>query len=426
MEEHKDPEGQEVEQERQEEKEDYSFLQETIKVEAGDKRVFKKDIFRISILGIVFGLVASFSFCAVKPWFEEKFQSDPQKVTIPKEEEDNASDPEEVQQTEAQQTLDKDNYRQLNQSLNTVAQEVNKSVVELTGVTGDAWLKTSYDNKNSVAGLIVADNGQQLLILGKTDVTKDANEITATFSDGKTYKAALKRRDSNLGLGIYAVTRSDIQEGTWAQSKIAVLGSSNSVPKGDTAIVVGKPFGYFGGNGYGIVASNKNMIDAADGQYQLICTDIAATADSSGFIANLNGEITGVINQNISDNGSMNLITGYGISDLKNVIELLSNGEAVPYIGIKGIDVTESIAQQGIPEGVYVKEVDVDSPAMAAGIQNGDIITSIGGVEVTSFARYNSALMEKAEGQKVKLKGQRKGTGGYVDIDFNITIGNKE
>lgn len=419
MDERKDPEG-------QEDKQAYSFLQETIKTGPGDKRTLKTDIFRMAILGIVFGVVASCSFSALKPWFESKFQDNPKKVTIPKDEEEDVTNPEEEQTEQVQQPLDEQSYRQMNQSLNVIAQEINKSVVELSGVMGDAWLGTSYDDRNSVAGLIVADNGQQLLILAKTNITKDANEITATFPDGRIYKAVLKRRDENLALGIYAVTRSEIQEATWSQMKIATLGTSTTMGKGEATIVVGKPFGYFGGVGYGIVASSKNVIDAADGQYRLICTDIAAAKEGSGFVANLNGEITGVVNQDISDNDSMNLVTAYGISDLKNNIELLSNGDAVPYIGIKGIDVTESIEQQGIPKGVYVKEVEVDSPAMAAGIQNGDIITEVGGTEIASFAKYNSVIMGKKTGQKLKVQGQRKGTGGYVDITFDITIGNKE
>lgn len=425
MEERKDPEGKEVEQEPQEE--EFSFLQETIKDKAGGKGAYKKDIGRMAILGVVFGLVASFSFCAVKPWFEEQFQKNPKKVTIPKEEETDETEGEQGALPEVVQPLDAENYRQLNQSLNIIAQEANKSVVELAGAAGDMWAGMSYDDKNSVSGLIVADNGMELLILGKTDITKEVNEVTATFSDGRTYSASLKKRDANLGLGIYAVIRSDIQDVTWTQLKIATLGSSNASLKGDIAIVLGKPFGYAGGMGYGIVSSNKNVKQIADGEYRLVCTDIAGTKEGSGVIVNLSGEVTGIVDQSISASDSMNLVTGYGISDLKDCIEMLSNGQAIPYIGIKGIDVTDNIAAQGLPKGIYVREVEVDSPAMTAGIQNGDIITSIGGSEIISVAGYHSSLMSKEIGQKIKLKGQRKGTGdGYVDIDFNVTIGSKE
>lgn len=424
MEEQKDP----LEHtEEQEDEEEFSFLQETIKDEAGGTNKTRKNILRMIGLGLVFGIAASFSFSVLKPWFDQNFKSNPEKVTIPKEEEEEETADEDGAKSDDQQVLDEESYRQMNQALNAVAQEASKSVVEINGISGEQdWLEADYDKKNSVSGLIIADNGQQLLILGKTSILKDSNEVTITFYDGKTYKAGIKKKDSNLGLGVYAVNRSDIQESTWAQTKTCVLGSSNSLAKGETVIALGKPFNYAGGTGYGIVSSNKNVFDAADGQYRLICTDIPGTEKGTGFTVNLKGEVTGIIDQGISDEDSMNLTTAYGISDLKEVIELLSNGKAVPYIGIFGIDVTESIAQQGIPKGVYVKEVEVDSPAMSAGIQSGDIITSIGGTEVNTVSAYQAALLEKATGSKVKIRGQRQGSGGYVDIDFNVTVGSKE
>ena len=119
-------------------------------------------------------------------------------------------------------------------------------------------------------------------------------------------------------------------------------------------------------------------------------------------------------------------MTGYGISGLKSEIELLSNGQAVPYIGIRGLDVTAEIEAQGIPEGVYVRTVETDSPAMAAGIQSGDIITEAAGKKITSLSAYQSVLRDQKSGNKIRLKGQRQGSGGYVDISFDVTVGSKE
>ena len=90
------------------------------------------------------------------------------------------------------------------------------------------------------------------------------------------------------------------------------------------------------------------------------------------------------------------------------------------------MDVTEEIEEQGIPKGLYVKNVDADSPAMAAGIQSGDIIISVGGEEALSYMAYHQALMKSTEGSALKIKGQRQGTDGYVDMEFNVTVGSKE
>lgn len=425
MEEHKDP-GEEISREEEKEQE-YSFLQETIKDETVSKKKVKKDIFRMAGLGLVFGLVASLSFSAFKPWMDELFHSNPQKVTIPEEEEEEDEATPEDEPEATQQVLDAESYRQMQQSLTSVASEANKSVVEIAGTTGDQdWMNDSYDHKNSTAGLIIADNGQELLVFGKTSIIKEAGDVHIIFSDGHSYKASLKKKDGNLDFGIYAVSRGDIQDTTWSQIKAATLGSSNSVSKGDPAIVLGSPFGYAGAVGFGTVASSKNSAEFADGQYRLICTDIAGARNGSGVIVNLKGEIIGIIDQSISEEDSMNLVTGFGISDIKEMMQFLLNGQGVPYIGIRGVDVTQEIEDQGIPRGVYVKEVETDSPAMAAGIQCGDIITNINGTDVATVATYHAALMDLESGKKIKIRGHRQGAGGYVDIDFGVTIGSKE
>ena len=144
------------------------------------------------------------------------------------------------------------------------------------------------------------------------------------------------------------------------------------------------------------------------------------------MIVNLSGEVVGIIDQSISDNSSKRLVTGYGISGLKSEIELLSNGQAVPYVGIRGLDVTAEIEAQGIPNGVYVQTVEPDSPAMAAGIQSGDIITEAAGKKISSLAVYQSVMRDQKSGSKIRLKGQRQGSGCYVDISFDVTVGSKE
>lgn len=409
------------------EDQEYSFLQETIK---RDRRRERRGIFRMAGLGLVFGVCACFSFSAMKPTMDRIFQDDPQQVTIPPEEEPVEPEPEQEEEPEqeiVQQTLDADSYRQMQKSLTSIAVAVNRSVVEIVGVTGDQdWTEETNDYKNSVSGVIVADNGQELLVLGKSSVVKDASEIQVIFNDGSNYPAVLKKSDENLGFGIYAVSRADVTDSTWAQIETAVLGSSNAMSKGDVAIVLGKPFGYAGAMGFGSVASGKNMLDLADGQYRLINTDIAGSKNGSGFIVNLQGEIIALIDQSVAEEGSTELIIGYGITDVKDEIEFLSNGEGVPYIGIRGVDVTEDIEEQGIPKGLYVKNVETDSPAMAAGIQSGDVITNMEDTEIERFATYHSVLMETSVGKEITLKGQRQGADGYVDIEFRVTIGVKE
>ena len=426
MEEHKDSR---MEQRPREETEEgypeYSFIQETIKKEKGAVR---KGLFRMAGFGLVFGVSACVSFSALKPAMDSFFKENPEKVTIPAEEEPAEDIPKETEPEEVvQQTLDADSYRQMQRSLTSIAVKANRSVVEVVGVEETLdWMAETSDYKRSVSGVIVADNGRELLILGKSSVVKGAQKLLVIFNDGSSCPAVLKKSDGNLGLGIFAVNRSEIKDATWAQIETAVLGSSNAVSKGDVAIVIGKPFGYAGAMGFGSIASGKNTLDLADGQYRLINTDIAGSKNGSGFIVNLQGEVIALIDQGTAEEGSTELVTGYGITDIKTVIEQLSNGKGVPYIGIYGVDVTEEIEEQGIPKGLYVKNVDADSPAMAAGIQSGDVIMSVGDINVQTYTAYHQALTASSVGSEVKITGQRQGGDGYVDIEFNVTIGSKE
>ena len=103
----------------------------------------------------------------------------------------------------------------------------------------------------------------------------------------------------------------------------------------------------------------------------------------------------GIIYQDDSVGDAPNLIKAYGISDLRGKIEKLSNGQDLAYLGIYGTDVTETAARElGLPYGAYVKEVVIDSPAMEAGIQNGDVIVKIGTTEINSFEAFKDAMLK--------------------------------
>ena len=112
---------------------------------------------------------------------------------------------------------------------------------------------------------------------------------------------------------------------------------------------------------------------------------------------------------------------------MKQVMGLLLNGEAVPYTGIFGTAVTDELSEEKkIPKGLYVTNVQADSPAMKAGIQNGDVILEVGANSVTGIVSYEKAVLECKAGEAVKVKGQRLGSGGYVEVDFTVTMGSME
>lgn len=406
---------------------EYSFLQEVIKDEVGGTGKRKKRILRKIGVGIFIGLVACFTFSVFKPWVESRMSGDPDEVTIPRDTKQTAEN-ETDRSGKDGNGQKKDNYSKSVKSLSDVAKKGKKSVVSFLVLTGATiGNKEFVSESQSVSGVLIADNGQELLILGPTMEVGETQQIQATFCDGKKYRVTEKKSDANLELTIYAVKESQLEEKTAKSIRLAALGSSYEVKKGDTTVLLGMLFGQGDAVGYGVLRSSTEKAEWADGTYHILGAELAGFTGGSGIMFNRQGEVVGIICDAAGEDAKEELMHAYAISDIKDVMQFLANGESVPYIGIHATDVSENIAEdRGIPRGIYVDKVEADSPAMRAGIQSGDVLTAIGGTDIENFEQYHEFLMEEKEGTHLLLKGYRRGAKDqYVAVHFNATVGNK-
>lgn len=406
---------------------EYSFLQEVIKDEVGGTGKRKKRILRKIGVGIFIGLVACFTFSVFKPWVESRISGNPDEVTIPR-------DTKQTAENEADRSgkdgngQKKDNYSKSVKSLSDVAKKGKRSVVSLLVLTGATiGNKEFVSESQSVSGVLIADNGQELLILGPTMEVGETQQIQATFCDGKKYQVTEKKSDANLELTIYAVKESQLEEKTEKSIRLAALGSSYEVKKGDTTVLLGMLFGHGDAVGYGVLRSSTEKAERADGTYHILGAELAGFTGGSGIMFNRQEEVIGIICDAAGEDAKEELMHAYAISDIKDVMQFLANGESVPYIGIHATDVSENIAEdRRIPRGIYVDKVEADSPAMRAGIQSGDVLTAIGGTDIENFEQYHELLMEEKEGTHLLIKGYRRGAKDqYVAVHFNATVGNK-
>lgn len=406
---------------------EYSFLQEVIKDEVGGTGKRKKRILRKIGVGIFIGLVACFTFSVIKPWVESRMSGDPDEVTIPR-------DTKQTAENEADRSgkdgngQKKDNYSKSVKSLSDVAKKGKRSVVSLLVLTGATiGNKEFVSESQSVSGVLIADNGQELLIMGPTMEVGETQQIQATFCDGKKYRVTEKKSDANLELTIYAVKESQLEEKTAKSIRLAALGSSYEVKKGDTTVLLGMLFGQGDAVGYGVLRSSTEKAERADGTYHILGAELAGFTGGSGIMFNRQEEVIGIICDAAGEDAKEELMHAYAISDIKDVMQFLANGESVPYIGIHATDVSENIAEdRRIPRGIYVDKVEADSPAMRAGIQSGDVLTAIGGTDIENFEQYHELLMEEKEGTHLLIKGYRRGAKDqYVAVHFNATVGNK-
>ena len=418
------PDGKNLEQ--SEEKESFAFLEETIKPKKISRQQGMKQLIRIAICGLVLGGFACLGFFSLRPLAQKLFPEKTQVVTI-QEDDQSGEDSAEGDDT-TEQNQQEISYVQMMSKAYEKALTAKKSVVSVTkGAEQENWNAEATGIDESVSGVIVADNGPEILILSYASICEDAKEWCVTFSDKSEYKASLKKKDKNSGFAIFAVDKKSLSDATWSASSVASLGNSNLTEQGDVIFALGNIFGYAGGSGYGIVSSSNYKEIGRDGEYSVIATDMSSASDGTGILFNLDGEVIGMISSDIWKDRGIRTANAYAISDLKLVIQLLANGASVPYIGVSGTAVTSGIQEEeGMPSGIYVIDVAADSPAMAAGIQSGDVICSVNGEKIVSMSAYRKLMLTLKVGDQIKVEGKRRGSEGYVDIKFDVTIESKE
>ena len=393
------------------------FLRETIKQKPVNKKKLLRRTVTTVVMAVVFGLVACFTFLVLEPVISNRLypEEEAEEVRFPEEtvaEEMKPEDmiveeevpppettPVELEDEQIEELLSQvrfgiEDYQQLYEELAALAQKVGRSVVTVTSVVSDVdWLNDIYENEASASGIIIANNGKAVLILVSAGALGDADSIIVTFCNQTKTDAELVQKDATTGLAVLSVPLMSIGEETMDVIDIAKLGSSNSTKLlGKPVMALGSPLGS-GSVCYGIVTSVGTVIDQPDSAYKSIVTDIYGSRNATGIIADLNGMVLGIIdNVNIS-NDMGNLLTAYGVTELKRTIEKMSNDQERAYLGIHGADVPEeAIKESGMPTGTYIKEIEMDSPAMNAGIQSGDVITKANETPIESYNDLLSVL----------------------------------
>lgn len=419
-------------EEKRREEQEFSFVKEKIKKQPFyQNKTLRRAALQL-IFSVVCGAVACFVFVIVHPWMERTFgEQEMTEITIPQEEEEETvtepqeetEDEEPVVITEPRE-LEVEDYADLYTKLKEVADTAGKSLVTVTASSsGTDWFNETYESRRELSGLLVGNNGVELLILAPYSQVEGADTLQAAFADGSTLAAVLKNYDSVTDLAVLSVNLADVEEDTLESIRMAELGSSKSLKAGEPVIAVGSPAGIAGSVKYGNLVASGYKVSAIDGEYNLLITDMERSEKGSGVLLNLSGQVIGLLEDSYLNSSNEGALTAYAISDMKDIIEHLSNSQDLVYMGIHGTDVTEEISEaQGIPAGVYVTGMEADSPAMNSGIQAGDIITEINGKTITSLSQIREMLLKFSREQVIQVVVMRQGKDGYKEIECSVTL----
>ena len=418
----------------------FEFITEKVKERPiNKKKLMRRTVITVS-MAVIFGLIACFTFSLLEPiisnWLHP--QDKIEKIEIPVVSEEMLPTDmmvhEEVTLEPSQEVIDtlKDelkvgikDYQKLYQDIHSLVLNIQSAEVTVTGVSQEVDLfNVVYESTDKSIGYIFAQNSTELMIMVESENVSDIEDLEVTFIDGSKVSVQIRGKDANTGLMVLAADKNRISESTLGVIGFLNLGSSSlSTLIASPVIAMGTPLGNRSVV-YGMITSSDRVISMPDCNYKLLTTDIYGSKSAGGILVDLNGKVVGIINQSYNEEGTQNLISALGISEIKAALQRMSNGQEHGYVGILGTDVPAKLAAtKEVPAGVFVNEIVMDSPAMQGGIQSGDIIVSMGKKKVTSFADYLKILSEWVPGEPKEVIFMRQSQGVYKTAKVEISVG---
>ncbi len=436
---------------------DFEFLQEKIKERPINKKKLLQRTIITASLALLFGLVACLTFLLLEPVLNNWLypEEEPILVTFPQEKdemlpEDMLTEDETTQeQTESAEILPTQEdvaltdsipeeqteedllvgYEDMYLRMHELYLEVAKSMVTITSVKSDIdWFNNHYESEGSVAGVVIANNKRELLMLTKRSPLKDAESIHVTFFNGTTAEGTMKKYDVNTDLAVVAVELKYLSSTMLEDVAVASLGSSTDARlQGTPVMAVGNIMGYKDSVSYGMITSIGNIITMPDNQYKMMTTDIYGSKNPTGILVNMEGKVIGMLDNSYNNEDTVNLVSAIGITELKGMIAKLSNGIDIPYAGIYAQDISrDARIELGLPQGAYVSDIAMNSPAMENGIQKGDIVIRVGEKEIRSAIDYMNAIRGHSAGREAKITVLRSAQEEYEEMEFIVGLENKE
>lgn len=439
------------EKKEREQKEEYQVIQEEIVPKKKNKwKRWGKTALRLTVSGLIIGAVAGIVFAFFGSFLIQKFglekmfrqvvgigntTTNPTKaptvtkplnntetpspgvvvstpeatpeitVTI----EDNKKEDEETYEGKNE---DVGSFLQMYSGIANLASELRKALVHISAVTeGVDWFEESYETSKSATGLYVGNNGVDMLFLTNLDSIEGATKFSVTFENGVTFPCSIFAYDTNYRLAVLSIRLASVSNISADElPKTADFALEEEAEVGTPVMVLGNPNGHPGAMELGMITGVGKVVQVIDDEVEYFTTGITEYAEGDGFVFNLSGEVIGMVSNTLSG-GEKGVITAAMMRGMKQVIDDTLNNVPRIYCGLR-LESVDSVmgGKYKLPEGIYVMEVLPSSPAMNAGIKNGDIITMVGIEPITGVKQFYEEI-NKIGTQSVRVIVNREAKG---------------
>ena len=268
------------------------------------------------------------------------------------------------------------------------------------------------------SGVIVSADG---LVVTNTHVIKSRGEteVRIALADKREFDAKVIAQDDKTDIAVLKI------EGGDGRFPTLEFENSDTLEVGDLVLAIGNPFGVGQTVTSGIVSAlSRSEVSQSDSQV-FIQTDAAINpGNSGGALVDMSGRLVGINSMIFSKTGGS---VGIGFAIPSNLVKVYAESAASgrkverPWLGAKLETVTREFAEGlGLSRvaGAVVTRISDKGPAATAGLQPGDVITNVDGVEVVDARSVFYRLTTKGVGQTAKLTVIRKGQ--PVDVSMAL------